>query len=249
MTVASNKQSSEDQVAHNRLLLNMTVLSVQQIRWWHEWNPENATAKATQPNLACRSSYTCKHRQFCTACNWYVSVVSTLPALLQPWPNACVGRDQHLHCMLLTIPTEASACMCFLLACMCLLFSFVTMRVIILIGTHHSLLFYCISWHYNVQWLLAGHHIRSAIGKYSEVFNGIVKLFTHVTLLQIRVSGNQGCTISDCTVWCHLLPSKLLKSSVVQLTTSIDFQYHRHQQSHRHITSQHPQHLFHVNIP
>ena len=31
-TVANNKQSSEDQAAHNRLLFNMTVQSVQQIR-------------------------------------------------------------------------------------------------------------------------------------------------------------------------------------------------------------------------
>ena len=51
-TVASNKQSSEDQAAHSRILFNMTVRSVQQIRWRPERNPENKTAKATQPNLA-----------------------------------------------------------------------------------------------------------------------------------------------------------------------------------------------------
>ena len=50
MAVGSNKRSSEDQAAHNRLLFNMTVRSVQQIRRRPEWNPENETAKATQPN-------------------------------------------------------------------------------------------------------------------------------------------------------------------------------------------------------
>ena len=123
-TVASNKQTSEDQAGHNRLLFNMTVWSVQQIRRQPEWNPENKTAKATQPNLACT----------------YISVVFTLPALLQPLctqfgltvafafvtllacsckllhcgvpgcsdcssavvleMHACVGRDQHLCCLL-----------------------------------------------------------------------------------------------------------------------------------------------------
>ena len=48
MTVASNKQTSEDQAGHNRLLVNITVQSVQQIRRRPEWNPENETAKATQ---------------------------------------------------------------------------------------------------------------------------------------------------------------------------------------------------------
>ena len=51
MTVAGNKQSSEDQAAHSRLHFNMTVQSVQQIRWRPERNPENKTVKATQPNL------------------------------------------------------------------------------------------------------------------------------------------------------------------------------------------------------
>ena len=65
-TVASNKQSSKDQAAHN-ILFNMTVRPVQQIRRRPKWNPENKTltAKAT---LARRSSYTGKHRRFQTAC-------------------------------------------------------------------------------------------------------------------------------------------------------------------------------------
>ena len=49
--VASNPESSEEQIPHNRLLINMTVQSVQQISRWPEWNPENETAKAKQPRL------------------------------------------------------------------------------------------------------------------------------------------------------------------------------------------------------
>ena len=44
-------ESSEEQIAHSRLLISMTVQSVQQVRQWPEWNPENKTTKATQPNL------------------------------------------------------------------------------------------------------------------------------------------------------------------------------------------------------
>ena len=47
--VASNPESSEEQIPYNRLLINMTVQSVQQISWWPEWNPENETVKAKQP--------------------------------------------------------------------------------------------------------------------------------------------------------------------------------------------------------
>ena len=36
---------------HNRLLINMTVQSVQQIRWQIKWNLENKTVKATQPSF------------------------------------------------------------------------------------------------------------------------------------------------------------------------------------------------------
>ena len=50
MAVASSSESSEEQIPHNRLLINMIVQSVQQIWWRPEWNPENETAKATQPN-------------------------------------------------------------------------------------------------------------------------------------------------------------------------------------------------------
>ena len=102
----------------------MTVQSVQQIRRRPEWNPENKTAKATQPNLASRSSYTSKHGRFRTACNWrlgpvltpwpstrpdcnwYVSVVFTLPALLQPW---WVHKQVLLLLLLLLcLPTAAN---------------------------------------------------------------------------------------------------------------------------------------------
>ena len=50
--VASSPESSEEQIPHNRLLINMTVQSVQQIRRRTEWSPENETAKAhsTQPS-------------------------------------------------------------------------------------------------------------------------------------------------------------------------------------------------------
>ena len=51
MAVASNSESSEEQICHNRLLINMTVQYVQQIRQRLEWNPENETAKATQRKL------------------------------------------------------------------------------------------------------------------------------------------------------------------------------------------------------
>ena len=47
--VASSPESSEEQIPHNRLLINMTVQSVQQIRRGPECNPENETAEATQP--------------------------------------------------------------------------------------------------------------------------------------------------------------------------------------------------------
>ena len=155
-TVASNKQTSKDKTSHNRLLFNMTVRSVQQIRWQPEWNPENKIAKATQLNLAHRSSCTGKHGQFRTAacspvlanwpctrpdCNWYGNVAFALPAfataLVVPGctvavaiftstllarsckllhcgvrgcsdcssavvleMHTCVGRDQHLCCLL-----------------------------------------------------------------------------------------------------------------------------------------------------
>ena len=36
MAVASNPESSEKQIPHSRLLINMTVQSVQQIRWQPE---------------------------------------------------------------------------------------------------------------------------------------------------------------------------------------------------------------------
>ena len=49
--VASSPESNEEQIPHNRLLINMTVESVQQIRRRPEWNPEKETAKATQPKL------------------------------------------------------------------------------------------------------------------------------------------------------------------------------------------------------
>ena len=49
--IASNPESSEEQIPHNRLLSSMTVQYVQQIRWWLEWNLENETAKATKPKL------------------------------------------------------------------------------------------------------------------------------------------------------------------------------------------------------
>ena len=49
--VASNPESSKEQIPHSRLLINMTVQSVQQISRWPEWNPENETAKAKQPRL------------------------------------------------------------------------------------------------------------------------------------------------------------------------------------------------------
>ena len=61
MIVASNTELNEDQAAHSRLLFNMIVQSVQQTKWQPEWNPENETAKATQPNLARHSSYTGKY--------------------------------------------------------------------------------------------------------------------------------------------------------------------------------------------
>ena len=52
MAVASSPESSKEQIPHNRLLINMTVQSVQQIRRRPEWNPENESAKATQPTSA-----------------------------------------------------------------------------------------------------------------------------------------------------------------------------------------------------
>ena len=51
LTVASSPESSKEQIPHNRLLINMTVQSVQQIRRRPEWNPENETAQATQPKF------------------------------------------------------------------------------------------------------------------------------------------------------------------------------------------------------
>ena len=48
MAVASNPESSKEQIPHNRLLINMTVQSVQQIRLQPECNPVYGTAKATQ---------------------------------------------------------------------------------------------------------------------------------------------------------------------------------------------------------
>ena len=41
----------EEQISHNRLLINMTVQSIQQIRRWLEWNLVNKTAKATKPKF------------------------------------------------------------------------------------------------------------------------------------------------------------------------------------------------------
>ena len=63
--VTSNPEFSKEQIPHNRLLINMTGQSVQQIRQQPEWNPENKTAKATQPN-------------FClpwTVCNWRCGLI------------------------------------------------------------------------------------------------------------------------------------------------------------------------------
>ena len=48
--VASNPESSEEQILHNRLLSSMTVQYVQQIRRRLEWNLENET-EATKPKL------------------------------------------------------------------------------------------------------------------------------------------------------------------------------------------------------
>ena len=49
MAVASNPESSEEPIPHNKLLINMTVQYVQQIRQRLEWNLENETAKASYP--------------------------------------------------------------------------------------------------------------------------------------------------------------------------------------------------------
>ena len=68
----------------------MTVRSVQQIRWRPEWNSENKTAKATQPNLAHCSSYTSTHGWFWTVCNWRRSLCWH-PDLVPP------PRQQLIH--------------------------------------------------------------------------------------------------------------------------------------------------------
>ena len=60
--VASNPESSTQQITDNRLLINMTVQSVQQIRQRPKWNPENETAKATQPKF-CLPQHTTDHVQ------------------------------------------------------------------------------------------------------------------------------------------------------------------------------------------
>ena len=48
--VASNSESNDKQIPHNRLLINTTVQSVKQIKRRPEWNLKNETAKATQPS-------------------------------------------------------------------------------------------------------------------------------------------------------------------------------------------------------
>ena len=60
--VASNPEFIEEQISHNRLLINMTVQSVQQIRRWPKWNPENETGKATQPKF-CLPQHNTDHVQ------------------------------------------------------------------------------------------------------------------------------------------------------------------------------------------
>ena len=51
-TVYTNAESIKDQPASSNLLDNMTVASVQQIRWQPKRNPENETAKATLLNYS-----------------------------------------------------------------------------------------------------------------------------------------------------------------------------------------------------
>ena len=52
--VASNPESSNEPIPHNKLLINMTVQSVQQIRRRLEWNLENEAANsAAKATLVC----------------------------------------------------------------------------------------------------------------------------------------------------------------------------------------------------
>ena len=134
-TVASNKQLSEDQAAHSRLLFNMTVRSIQQIRQRPERNPENKSAKATQPNLAhtlvnTDDSGQAQHAIEGTDLCWHFATAlvytiwlhccccllacgckllhcgvsgcsdCSVAVVYLKWPDACVGRDQHLCCLL-----------------------------------------------------------------------------------------------------------------------------------------------------
>ena len=89
MTVASNTELSKDQAAHSRLLFNMTVQSVQQIRWWPEWNPENETAKATVLlHAASRSLYT----------SWYTQTIpDSIQLKAQPYDGTLTRYQPRLQ--------------------------------------------------------------------------------------------------------------------------------------------------------
>ena len=82
--VASNPESSNEPIPHNKLLINMTVQSVQQVRRRLEWNLENEAAKATQPKLPT------------SACHGWSAVIEATGLIwLPPMP------DLHSHFLLL----------------------------------------------------------------------------------------------------------------------------------------------------
>ena len=72
MAVVSNPEYREEQLVHSRLLVNMTVQSVQQIRWWPEWNLENKTVKATHPNYLIPDSIQLKATKCCIYIFYYL---------------------------------------------------------------------------------------------------------------------------------------------------------------------------------
>ena len=114
LTSTSNTELSKDQAAHSRsrLLFNMAVPSL-----YYLW-PYNYI-------VAHHSSCTSKHRRFQTACNWrcsltwdslrlqlIISVVFTMPALLQP-----ICNRQVPGCTVAVSTVTLLVCSCKLLHC------------------------------------------------------------------------------------------------------------------------------------
>ena len=89
MAVASNPESSEEQICHNMLLINMTVQYVQQIRYNQS---KNEIAKAGTLPIVCLPQHTC----------------TTDHMQLKAWPNL-MPTHARLHCIYIAI---SCYCLC-----------------------------------------------------------------------------------------------------------------------------------------